>query len=115
MRSKSIRTVRRRDRLILDIKIMNIVVFIGTISFFSLSSIIIPKETVSEVEKRELASLPILSVETLFSGNYFKAIENFYNDTFPFRETLIELASNINEARGIREGEEDIKIYKVEN
>ena len=65
MRSKSIREVRRKENLILNIKALNIVVFVITIGLFSLSSVIIPKDTVSELEKRELASLPTLSVQSI--------------------------------------------------
>lgn len=111
MRSKSIRAVRRKEKIILNIKTINIVVFIATISFFSISSIIMPKDVISQLEKRELASLPKLSAESLFNGSYFKGLEDFYNDTFPFREKLLQLASKIDEAKGIREGEDEIKIY----
>ena len=115
MRSKSARFKNRREKLILGIKLINIGVFLITLVFFSITSVILPKKSISEIEKRELASFPTFSVQSFFSGEYFENIEIYYNDTFPFREEFVNLASSIEEAKGVRQGKDDIKIYTVEN
>lgn len=113
MRRKSIRHKRRNKNLILNIKTINIAVFLMTISFFFLTSMIMPKATISQLEKRELASLPKLTVQSFFSGDYFKGIDAFYNDHFPFRDKLLQLASDLDEVKGLRSGTDEIKIYTV--
>ena len=55
-----------------------------------LFSLIIPlRPTYSDVEKRELAKFPEFSFTALVSGRYFKDIDTWFADTFPFREGLI--------------------------
>lgn len=115
MRSKSMRFKRRREKLIIGIKLINISVFVITLAFFSIASVVLPKKTMSEIEKRKLASFPAFSAQSFLSGEYFKNIENYYNDTFPFREEFVNLASSLKEAKGVRQGEEEIKIYTVKN
>ncbi|MGN1442830.1 MAG: DHHW family protein [Acutalibacteraceae bacterium] len=67
-----------------------------------LFSLIIPlRPTYSEVEKRELAKFPKFSFTTLVSGSYFKDIDTWFADTFPFREGLITANSKLSELRGV--------------
>ena len=113
MRSKSKRKERRKEKFILDLKVLNIAVFVSMLSIFSIGSIVLPKSNISEVEKRELASIPKFSAESFLSGEYFQGLESFYNDTFPFRDKFINVASSIDEMKGMREGEQEIKIYTV--
>ncbi len=55
-------------------------------------SLIIPlRPTVSASEKRELAKFPKFSFSSLADGSYFKGIDTWFSDTFPFRETLTSL------------------------
>ena len=69
--------------------------------------LIIPlRPTYSEFEKRELASFPKFSVSALVSGSYFKDIDTWFADTFPFRERLISANSKLSELRGVGD-----KIY----
>lgn len=72
-----------------------------------LFSLIIPLHpTYSEVEKRELASFPSFSFTGFVNGSYFKGIDTWFADTFPFREKLIAANSKISELRGVGD-----KIY----
>lgn len=112
MSRKLKRQEKRRNELSKILNKINIFIFVATLIMFSVLSVIIPKKTVSEIEKRELAKFPKYTKESLFSGEYFKGIENFYNDTFPFRDKFLQIASHINESKGIRQGEDEIKLYK---
>lgn len=71
-------------------------------------SLVLPKKTVSEVEKRELAKKPTFSVSALLDGSYMRDLELYYADTFPFREGFVRLGSRIEDAFGIRY--DDVKI-----
>ncbi len=55
----------------------------------------------SENEKRELAKFPSFSMEALLDGSYFSDISTWYADTFPMRESLIELNAKIKSYYGI--------------
>jgi len=69
---------------------------------FAVLSFILPKPTVSEREKRDLATFPAFSLESLLSGEWMQAFELYFSDTFPFREDFVGLAASIRENYGVR-------------
>lgn len=50
----------------------------------------------SETENRELAQKPEFSVAALLNGSYLPALESYYSDTFPARETLLQWNRGLN-------------------
>lgn len=50
----------------------------------------------SESEKRNLATFPRFSFSALISGDYFDDINVWFSDTFPFRDTLVNINSYLN-------------------
>ncbi|MBR0353439.1 MAG: hypothetical protein IJH53_09590 [Oscillospiraceae bacterium] len=60
------------------------------------------RPTVSISEKRTLDEFPKFSVGGLASGDYFRAIEDWFSDTFTLRENWIGLANRIESVYGIR-------------
>lgn len=74
-------------------------------------SIFLPKPTVSEYERRELAKFPVFSLEALFSGNFTSNVDSFYADTFPLRESLVKLGAQLEDIRGIRM--DDIRLHET--
>lgn len=50
------------------------------------------RPTVSYAEKRELAKFPKFTLSGLADGSYFGEISTWFSDTFPGRETWLELA-----------------------
>ncbi|MFA9380622.1 MAG: DHHW family protein [Acetanaerobacterium sp.] len=72
-------------------------------------ALVLPKPTVSEFEGRELAALPDFSWQALWSGDYAQQVDAHYSDTFPFRETLVELAAQFNALKGFNE--DDVSIH----
>lgn len=56
------------------------------------------KPTVSELEHRSLAGRPVFSMPSLFSGAYFRGLENYYSDTFIFRDHLVRASRGIRRA-----------------
>ena len=67
------------------------------------------RQTVSEIEKRELAKKPEFSFRALKEGSYTKELSVFFADTFPMRDILIKNASEIKDAMGFRLG--GAKLY----
>jgi hypothetical protein len=55
--------------------------------------IFLPKKEMSENENRYLASLPKLTSEYFFSGDYMRDIEIYINDHFPYRDFIVGVKS----------------------
>jgi len=82
--------------------VFNVLLFSFALCFMGFLSLILPKATVSEYEKRELAVKPKFSFQTLFAGEYVRDLELYYADTFPFRDGFVQLAAGVDEAKGLR-------------
>lgn len=67
------------------------VLFVG----FAVALIIPLRPSVSASEKRELAKFPKFSFASLADGSYFKGIDTWFSDTFPFREALTSANSKL--------------------
>ena len=62
--------------------------FLALILLFCALTILLPKKTVSESERRKLAQMPALSVETLLDGSYFDSLSDYITDHFALRESF---------------------------
>lgn len=93
--------------------LVNVVVFCTLLLVGGIASLAMKKETVSVMENRKLSAFPVYSDSTLWNGKYFKSIEAYYADHFPFRDKWIGLSSSIRDKFGFESG--DIKIYDPEN
>ena len=60
------------------------------------------RPTTSEREKRDLAAFPKFSFGALFSGEYFRGIDDWYADTFPGRDGLMGLDRWVKSLYGIK-------------
>ena len=75
--------------------------FFTVLTLLAVIACIIPlRPTVSYSEKRELAKFPEFSWTALTSGSYFDDISTWYSDTFPGRETWVELSNYISSFHG---------------
>lgn len=89
----------------------NAALFLAALIYFALLSIVLPRPTQSEVERRELEKAPHFTTANYFSKEYTKQFDTFYADTFPGRDTFIKASYAINDAKGITG---DVKLYKAE-
>lgn len=64
------------------------------------SFVISLRPTVSYAEKRELAKFPEFSLSALADGSYFGDISTWFSDTFPGRESWLELADHVSSLHG---------------
>ncbi len=92
---------------------LNILVFFTTIFMGGLLSLLLPKEKISETEKRQLCPFPTFSMHNLLAGDYTDSIELYYADNFPFRESMVQMASSFKELYGYRADE--VMIYTIDN
>lgn len=64
---------------------------------FGLWSVILKDQEISVSERRELAQAPELSWDSLISGKYMNAFEEYVLDQFPMRDTFLGLKNDITE------------------
>lgn len=67
------------------------VLFCGMV--FSLMLPLRPKTSLQE--KRKLTEFPAFSAESLLDGSYFRGIDDWFSDTFPMRDSFLELNRSI--------------------
>ena len=70
---------------------------------------VLPKKDYSVVEKRKLTEFPKFSLSSLADGTYTDNITKYVSDNFIFRESLVELSSNLEDLRGVRV--DGVKFY----
>jgi hypothetical protein len=88
---------------------INSIVFFSIIFCGGILFLVLPKEKISESEKRKLTQLPVLNFTNIFSGKFESEFDNYYNDNFIFRNHFISIANYIKENFGIKDNE--IRIY----
>jgi len=89
--------LRRFDRL----KVFLFALLLLVVFFLGLMFPLRP--SVSELEKRKLTEFPEFRWETFLSGEFFKEVETWYADTFPFREQLLALNRSVTALYGIND------------
>ncbi|MEO6613712.1 MAG: DHHW family protein [Chitinophagaceae bacterium] len=95
------------------IHLINVTIFCGILVLGGIASLAMKKETVSVMENRKLAAFPQYSDSSLWTGKYFKNIENYYADNFPYRDKWIAFSAAFKNKLGFQSSE--IKIYDPTN
>lgn len=85
--------------------LINIILFLGILTFFGLATTFSEKKLNSDKEKRALATLPEFSLEDYFYNGYTDSIDRYVGDHFFMRDTFIALATWINQYRGFQSQE----------
>lgn len=67
---------------------ITIYVFLFWIVGLALMTVICPKETVSEAERRRLAEKPELTLESVLDKSFMDHLEKYLLDHFPFRDAF---------------------------
>ena len=67
---------------------INIGVCTAFFAVVTVGLLVLPRPTVSESEKRNLATFPKFTWDAYWSGDYTSDISYFFNDTVPFRDTF---------------------------
>lgn len=60
------------------------------------------RPTFSSVEKRDLAKFPTFSVQSLLDGSYFRGIDSWFSDTFPFRDFFFTVNDTVRKGYGVK-------------
>ncbi len=95
------------------IQIINVAVFCSLLLAGGIASLAMKHNTVSEMENRKLAQFPVYNDSDMWSGRYFRSIEMYYADNFPFREKWINASASFRDKLGFQSSE--IKMYDPTN
>lgn len=97
------------------------ILFLTIVFGFSILSFIIPDKAKSAEENRVLAQIPSLSYQTYFEGRFQTKLEQYFNDQFPFRNSLIkwktasDLTLDIIESNGVIKSKDGYLIERIKN
>jgi hypothetical protein len=95
---------------------LNLILFLlPLLTFFALNIVIVPSKTVSMREKRVVSPRPDFSVRFFFSGQYSRDYDDYYADTFVFRDRLVEVGSSIKGLKGFRGVDEATLLVRKGN
>lgn len=92
---------------------INVSIFCGLLLLGGIISLAMKKEAVSETENRKLTAFPVYADSTFWSGDYFRQIEMYYADNFPFRNQWINVSTSFRNKLGFQSSE--IKMYDQVN
>lgn len=83
---------------------LTIAVFLLLISFcFALTfSTFFSTAEVSEKENRKLQQIPSFSITNYLNGSFFKDLESFFYDHFPYRDNILEMVTVYDKLKGIQ-------------
>ena len=85
--------------------------FVGMLILGLFVSLLFPlRPKFSENEKRELAKFPSFSFSALVDGSFFRGIDSWFSDTFPFREAMISANERLENLHGFGD-----RIYGLNN
>ena len=77
---------------------------------FTLGFNLLPRSTVSMLEKRELQRFPSFTLDSLADGSFAAAVSSWYSDTEPYRDTLMYWSMQFRDLLGVRFGEGNIQF-----
>lgn len=66
--------------------------------------------TISEKENRTLKTMPELSIKTLLNGDFTQGFDNYYSDTFPYRDGFIDIGNFVSKILTQTNGKDNIVI-----
>ena len=72
-----------------SVRPIKLLLFFGVLAVLCLIGLVLPRPTVSELEKRELTEFPAVTWQSFWDGSFFSAVDTWYADTYPLREPLI--------------------------
>ena len=73
------------------------------------------RSSISQLEKRELATLPEFSLNKLLSGKYTTELSAWYSDTEPYRDTLMLLSMDIKDKLRLNVSNEEQITFHASN
>ena len=80
--------------------------FLTVLAVLTLVAFLLPlRPETSMRERRRLREFPAFSVESLLSGDWFDGITAWFSDSFPGRETMLEVSNRMDALHGLNKNE----------
>lgn len=77
------------------------VLFFAALFAAMILSLLLPLRPASSArEKRDLTPFPEFSTERLLDGSFFRGIDDWFSDTFPYRDAFLDLNQRIRSLYG---------------
>ncbi len=92
-----------------NLHLINVALFCALLFTGGIASLAMKKDKVSAMENRKLASFPKYSDSTLWSGKFFRQLNEYYADNFPLRDKWINVSDKFKNSLGFQTSE--IKVY----
>lgn len=92
-----------KQRILISLFVVTLFV-VGFINAFYPSA-----ATISELENRTLETIPEVTKENFFSGEFFSRVEGYYSDHFFNREQFVLFNQTVNEYKGIK-GKDSVEL-----
>lgn len=89
-----------------------ILAFVGVIITLFLISAFDTDKTVSQKENRALKQRPKFTASAVLDGKYFSEFEEYYQDTFPYRDKFLGINSKISKAFSKTQGNSGMVIVE---
>lgn len=83
-------------------RLISLVIIVPVYLVLIVCMLVLPRSTVSNLEKRTLATFPEFSWSSYWSGEYTAEIANYFDDTVPYRDELKQTASRLLKCLGIK-------------
>jgi len=73
-----------------------------------------PRSTFSELEKRELASFPPFTVDSLMDGSFTKDVSSWFSDSEPYRDVFMELSMQVKQWIKLTTSDDNVTFHAAE-
>lgn len=70
-----------------------------------------PRPRYSELEKRELATFPPFTLDSLWSGDYAEAVGEWFSDSQPFRDEFMAFSMMVEDCAILRLGDDHVTFH----
>ncbi|MGN1456443.1 MAG: DHHW family protein [Acutalibacteraceae bacterium] len=106
---------RKRQGVEHGFSVISIVILMLVFFLTAIFLLVFPRSTVSNIEKRKLATFPEFSLQSYFSGAFTAGITNYYDDTVPYRDDFKNMGNNFKSVFGFHTDDEVKVIGKPIN
>jgi hypothetical protein len=94
---------------------LNTILFFVAILIAPVLYFYLPKQKVSQEEKRQLTSFPELTFASYVTGKWADSVDNFTDDNFPFRQEFIKMAVIAKTYKGFRLKNKEVIFVPTKN
>ena len=91
-------------------------IFIVAAAFLAFAVVFdtLPRSTVSQLEKRELATFPEFTWQRLADGSLTRDVQSWFSDSEPYRDVFMALSMNIKDLTRLSLGEDNVTFHASE-